>query len=217
MRVVFEPERGQRVPVRLWARSVSPETLRQLQKLASRPYVVDFVAAMADAHLSDGVAVGSVFATEDAIVPGALGADLGCGMSATRVASPLGVPDRRRLEDTLAQLARAIPVGDATHRGRGVSVPDELLTPPLSTGALEHSREALCRKHLGTLGGGNHFLEIDRDADGGLWLLVHSGSRGLGGAIASHHARALAASSSARRMPSSRASRPLRIGFQAYL
>jgi tRNA-splicing ligase RtcB len=60
----------------------------------------------------------------------------------------------------------------------------------LSTRALEHAREALARRHLGTLGGGNHFLELDRDAEGGLWLLVHSGSRGLGAAVAAYHARA---------------------------
>jgi tRNA-splicing ligase RtcB len=65
-----------------------------------------------------------------------------------------------------------------------------LLASPLSTGTLEHAREALARRHLGTLGGGNHFLELDREADGGLWLLIHSGSRGLGAAIANHHVRA---------------------------
>jgi tRNA-splicing ligase RtcB len=71
-----------------------------------------------------------------------------------------------------------------------VSVPDDLLAPPLSTGALEHARARLGPKHLGTLGGGNHFIELDRDGGGDLWLLVHSGSRGLGSAIAAHHLRA---------------------------
>lgn len=69
-------------------------------------------------------------------------------------------------------------------------MPDALLETPLSTSALEHTRAALTSRHLGTLGGGNHFVELDRDAEGDLWLLVHSGSRGLGGAIATHHARA---------------------------
>jgi tRNA-splicing ligase RtcB len=69
-------------------------------------------------------------------------------------------------------------------------VPDDLLATALSTGSLEHSRAMLARRHLGTLGGGNHFLELDRDAEGALWLLIHSGSRGLGAAIARHHARA---------------------------
>jgi tRNA-splicing ligase RtcB (3'-phosphate/5'-hydroxy nucleic acid ligase) len=188
---IFEPARGQRVPVRVWARAPAPETVRQLQRIASQPYVVDHVAAMADAHVSDGVAVGTVFATERTVVPSALGGDLGCGMSATPLSARADV-DRRTLARIVAELSRAIPTGHATHRGAGVTVPDALLATPLSTRALEHSRQALARRHLGTLGGGNHFLELDRDPDGGLWLLVHSGSRGLGAAIAAHHARAAA-------------------------
>ncbi len=189
-RVIFEPERGQRVPVRVWARRIAEDTVRQLQRLASQPYVVEFVAGMADAHVSDGVAVGSVFATESTVVPRALGGDLGCGMSARRIAVNVRGMDRRFVEATVRNLARAIPTGEATHRGRGVDVPRGLFGAPLSTGALEHAREALAPRHLGTLGGGNHFLELDRDAEGGLWLLVHSGSRGLGAAVAHHHARA---------------------------
>ncbi len=188
-RVIFDPQHGQRVPVRLWARSTSPETIRQLQRLASQPYVVEFVAGMADAHVSEGVAVGSVFATEGTVVPRALGGDLGCGMSAVRVAADAQGLDRRMLEALVRALERTIPVGEATHRGGGVPVPEHLLSSALSTRTLEHTREALAPRHLGTLGGGNHFLELDRDAEGGLWLLVHSGSRGLGGAVATHHAR----------------------------
>jgi tRNA-splicing ligase RtcB len=189
-RVIFEPGRGQRVPIRIWARAISVETVRQLQRLASQPYVVEFVAAMADAHLAAEVAVGSVFATEHTVVPGALGGDLGCGMSAIRIDIAAASLDRRRLEGLVRQLGRAIPTGDATHRGRGVAVSDALLQPDLSTRALERTREALACRHLGTLGGGNHFLEFDRDAGGSLWMLVHSGSRGLGAAVAAHHAKA---------------------------
>lgn len=192
-RVIFEPERGQRVPIRLWARHAAPETIRQLQRLASQDYVVAFVAAMADAHVSEGVAVGSVFATEHTLVPAALGGDLGCGMSAVRLDVEATRLDRRTLEVFVDRLGRAIPTGDATHRGSGLAryeMPEGLFETPLSTRSLEHTREALARRHLGTLGGGNHFLELDRDVDGATWLLVHSGSRGLGGAIASHHTRA---------------------------
>jgi tRNA-splicing ligase RtcB len=188
-RVIFEPERGQRVPVRVWARTIDDKTARQLQLVASQPWVVEHVAAMADAHVAEGVAVGTVFATETFVVPKALGGDLGCGMSAVRLDASIDDVDRKLLEQLVADLGRAIPAGDATHRGRGVDVPDALLCDPLSTHALEHTRDALARRHLGTLGGGNHFLEIERDADGALWLLVHSGSRGLGAAIAGHHTR----------------------------
>jgi tRNA-splicing ligase RtcB len=145
---------------------------------------------MADAHVAEGVAVGTVFATESTVVPAALGGDLGCGMAAVRLSVPADAMDRRTLERILESLRKAIPTGDAVHRGRGVPVPDELLAATLSTRSLDHTREAIVGRHLGTLGGGNHFLELERDAEGDAWLLVHSGSRGLGAAIAAHHARA---------------------------
>ncbi|HEY2515843.1 MAG TPA: RtcB family protein [Polyangiaceae bacterium] len=195
-RLVFDADRGQRVPVRVWGRAISEDTIRQFVRLASQPYVVDHVAAMADAHLSEGIAVGTVFATEHAVVPRALGGDLGCGMSAIRLSGVSGEVERRTLQSFVELLGRAVPAGEAIHRGRGVDVPGELLAGPLSTHALEHTREALAPRHLGTLGGGNHFLELDRDPEGDLWLLVHSGSRGLGAAVAAHHARAAGASTS---------------------
>ena len=74
--------------------------------------------------------------------------------------------------------------------GKATAVPEALLAAPLSTKSLEHVRERLARRHLGTLGGGNHFVELDRDVSGGVWLLVHSGSRGLGSAVADHHLKA---------------------------
>lgn len=187
MRVVH-PARG--VPIHLWGRDVPRGALAQLEQLAAQPWVVEHVAAMPDLHVANGVAVGSVFATEDTVVPAALGGDLGCGMSAVRFDFPAARLSEADLRRVLGALAKAIPVGDDVHRGRGVEVPAELLSTPLSTSALEHARERLAPRHLGTLGGGNHFLELDRDGGGDLWLLVHSGSRGLGAAVAAHHLRA---------------------------
>ncbi|MDF2694597.1 MAG: ligase [Labilithrix sp.] len=189
--ILFDPVgRGHRVPVHVWARDPSAETIAQLERIASRPYVVHRVAAMADAHVAEGVAVGTVFATEHTIVPRALGGDLGCGVSAIQLSLPASALDRATLDRVVSAFVRAIPAGDGVHRGRGLAVPDELFEPELSTRALERTRDALAAKHLGTLGGGNHFLELDRDADDNAWLLVHSGSRGLGAAVASHHVRA---------------------------
>lgn len=186
----IEPARGQRVPVHVWAPDADPDTLRQLVRIASRPYVVRHVAAMADAHVAHGVAVGTVFATAHTVVPRALGGDLGCGIAATRLSIERHRLDRRVLERIVSALGRAVPAGDAVHRGTGVPVPDSLLAGELSTHALLRARDGLAKRHLATLGGGNHFLEIDRDAGGDVWLLVHSGSRGLGAAIAAHHVRA---------------------------
>src|SRR5512132_1338166 len=181
------------VPLLAWARTVPGAALKQLQQLAAQPYVVEHVAVMPDVHLAAGVSVGTVFATEHTVVPGALGGDLGCGVSAHRFAFPAASLGRADLERLLASLARRVPVGDAVHRGAGLPLPPELQAASLSTHRLQKDWERLAPRHLATLGGGNHFLELDRDAGGDLWLLIHSGSRGVGGAIASHHLRVAAA------------------------
>ena len=178
---MIEVERG--IPIWVWGRTVAAEAQAQLERLARQPYVVGHVAAMPDLHVASGVAVGSVFATERFVVPSALGGDLGCGVSAVHFAAQArGLDLERILDDWSAR----IPVGDAVHR-RSQRLACEA---PLSTQALEHQRERLAPRHLGTLGGGNHFVELDRDSAGELWLLVHSGSRGLGAAIGAHHSKA---------------------------
>lgn len=174
------------IPIRTWGRVIPPGAREQIELIASQPYVVEHVAAMPDLHVAHGVAVGTVFATLDTVVPSALGGDLGCGMSAVRFDFPAAQLSTSALRDWLTAVTREIPVGDATHRGKGVPFHDET---PLSTNALKHERTRLAPRHLGTLGGGNHFIELDRDGGGDLWLLVHSGSRGLGAAVASHHLR----------------------------
>ena len=177
------------VPIFAWARAVLAGAVKQLQHIASQPYVVEHVAAMPDVHMAEGVAVGTVFATERHIVPGALGGDLGCGVSAVRFDFPASALDRTELTRILTTFSRAVPVGDAVHRGPGLPLPPELEAARLSTHRLQREWERLAPRHLGTLGGGNHFLELDRDAGGHLWLLLHTGSRGVGAAIAGHHVR----------------------------
>lgn len=173
------------VPIHLWGRNTPPGALAQLQRLAAQPWAVAHVAGMPDLHEAHGVAVGSVFATERTVVPAALGGDLGCGMSATRFPFPAAALSRAELQGIMGRLSAVIPVGDAVHRGRsagefGIS---------LATRALERACQRLAPRHLGTVGGGNHFVELDRDGGGDLWLLIHSGSRGVGGAVAAHHLR----------------------------
>lgn len=190
IRTIYDPSRGQRVPVHVWSSELKADTERQLVRIASQPWVVSHVAAMADAHVAEGVSVGTVFATENAVIPAALGGDLGCGMRAARFAYPASSLDRKTLERIVAAFGRSIPAGEDTQRGRGAEVPEVLMREGLSTRALDHARESLARRHLATLGGGNHFLELDRDEVGDLWAIVHTGSRGLGAVIAKHHREA---------------------------
>lgn len=194
MQVLFDPTEPGRVPIKVWARDLPDGARRQLEHIASQPWVRSHVAAMPDVHVSEGVSVGTVFATDDVIVPAVLGTDLGCGMSAQRFTLPASSLDRTDLARVLSSLAKAVPVGNSLHRGVGASLPDSLSAHALSTHALCRARDAIGRRHLGTLGGGNHFIELDRSPDDGLWVLLHSGSRGVGAAVAQHHlgvARAL--------------------------
>lgn len=172
------------VPVLAWSRALTRDTQRQLERLALQPWVRHHVAAMPDAHVAEGVAVGTVFATDDVIVPGALGGDLGCGVAAVRFPVDASSMPRGALERILLRWGERIPVGDERHRRAEAGPP---LPGELSTRDLEHTRRRLEPCDLGTLGGGNHFVELDRAHDGTTWLLVHSGSRGLGAAIGRHH------------------------------
>ncbi|MFO0556576.1 MAG: RtcB family protein [Polyangiales bacterium] len=177
-------------PIYLWSTVASDECLAQLRAIASQPYIVGAVAAMSDAHLSSsGVAVGTVFATAHELVPDALGDDLACGVRVARLSRSASALDRARCERLLRRFREAIPT--ESRRARSLTERDDSMSEAvLSTRELTRRWPQLVDRHLGTLGGGNHFIELDRDADDGLWLLVHSGSRGVGGAIAEHHQRA---------------------------
>ncbi len=179
-----------RIPILLWGRTTPEGAVAQLELVASQPYVLGHVAAMPDLHVAHGVAVGTVFATDGVVVPSALGGDLGCGVTAVRFDLAARAVSNHDLERILGGWIARIPVGEAVHRGRRAGLPGALMSVPLSTGSLEHARERLARRHLGTLGGGNHFVELDRDMSGAVWLLVHSGSRGMGAAVAAHHVKA---------------------------
>ncbi|MCU0869178.1 MAG: RtcB family protein [Burkholderiales bacterium] len=187
------------VPVRRWTRGVPVETgaLDQLANTAKLPIVGPYVAAMPDVHVGIGATVGSVVPTRGAIIPAAVGVDIGCGMIASR--TTLVATD---LPDTLRPLRnaieRAVPHGFAKRgrdRGRWERSPPAAADTAWST--LADDFAALCathptlartnhRMHLGTLGSGNHFIELCLDEADRVWVMLHSGSRGVGNAIGQH-------------------------------
>lgn len=181
--------KGQRVDIHLWTRAqeVEASAMAQLRNIAALPWVFHHVAAMPDVHYGMGATVGSVVAMKDAVAPAAVGVDIGCGMAAIRTnlrASEL--PDSlKALRD---DLEAAIPVGFEAHREPLQEAEVwplwkefERLTPKVQ-GLL---RRARCQ--LGTLGGGNHFLELCLDTEQGVWLMLHSGSRNIGKELAEIH------------------------------
>jgi len=188
------------VPIKMWTKGVpvEDEARKQLENAARLPVVFKHVAAMPDVHLGIGATVGSVIPTIKAIIPAAVGVDIGCGMMAaqTKLLAE-ALPDN--LGPLRSAIEQAVPHGSVPrHRGRD---PGSWENPPVSVdqvwATLAEEFHLLCelhprlantnnRKHLGTLGSGNHFIEICLDEAGFVWFMLHSGSRGVGNAIGTH-------------------------------
>lgn len=165
-----------------------PELQRSLARLAATEDVVR-IAVMPDAHVADGVCVGTVTATHHTLLLEAAGSDLGCGMLALPIdGTAAALADRTVALRLLRRLQSAVP-GLRRPGASREDLPDALWTDSLSAPQLAKFRERDGVHEFGTLGRGNHFVEIQRDEDDGLWLLVHSGSRAMGPAIMQHHAR----------------------------
>jgi tRNA-splicing ligase RtcB len=188
--------KGDRVPIKLWAspHEVDSNAIKQLKGIASLPWVAHHVAVMPDVHLGRGATVGSVIALRGAVAPAAVGVDIGCGMSAVK--SDLRadqLPDSlRRLR---LDLEAAIPVGGA-HYSEPVwsEAGPELAERAAALFARFHDLDARTHRfqqraalQLGTLGGGNHFIEVCLDTEGFVWLMLHSGSRNIGAELAERH------------------------------
>lgn len=172
------------VPVKIWTDQLEPSAEQQLTALGSCPFVFHHVAAMPDVHYGIGATIGSVFATQNAILPTAVGVDIGCGV----LAQPFSVRavdlSASFLRDLHEITKRDIPTGFGAHPG-----PQQWdgFDTGRYTDAVAHIVRDKAPHQLGSLGGGNHFLELCKDEDGMVWLLLHSGSRGAGNQIAQHH------------------------------
>jgi tRNA-splicing ligase RtcB (3'-phosphate/5'-hydroxy nucleic acid ligase) len=183
------------VPLKMWTRGVPVEDAakRQLANAARLPIVFKHIAAMPDVHLGIGATVGSVIPTLRAIIPAAVGVDIGCGMMACKTTlAAEDLPDN--LGPLRAAIERAVPHG----RAPGARDPGAWQKTPgavdTAWAQLEPQFTELCRdypklaktnhhNHLGTLGSGNHFIEVCLDEQGAVWFMLHSGSRGVGNAI----------------------------------
>jgi len=188
---------SEKVPIKLWLDDIEEGALGQAKNLANLPFVFKHVAIMPDAHFGYGMPIGGVMATEDVIVPNAVGVDIGCGMCALRT-SLTGL-STDKLKEILAGIRHCIPLGFKHHRhaqdkSRMPKVPAGKSIDDLPVVSREY-RNALTQ--IGTLGGGNHFIEIQKGSDGYIWIMVHSGSRNLGYQVANFYNR-LAADFNAR-------------------
>ena len=179
------------VPVKVYTGEMEPAARAQLVNISRLPIVHHHVAAMPDVHLGIGATVGSVIPTRRAIIPAAVGVDIGCGMMAARLSLTANELDEQSLKKTFGQISRDVPVGfdqhrdarDAAKRFRKSLTRVMEKHPGIGKRVGKNSHWA---QQLGTLGGGNHFIEVCLDESSRVWVMLHSGSRGIGNAIGSY-------------------------------
>lgn len=171
-------------PIKLWLDDLEPGALAQAKNLANLPFAFKHIPLMPDSHQGYGMPIGSILATKDVVVPNAVGVDIGCGMCALR--TNLTEISTSELKATLKEARERIPLGMNWHD----EAQDESWMPAgweeLELVSRGYSRAL---KQVGTLGGGNHFVEIQRGDDGFIWIMIHSGSRNLGYKVAGYYNR----------------------------
>lgn len=174
-------------PIKLWLPDIDDDTLQQARNLANFPGIHHHIAIMPDAHVGYGMPIGGVAATEGLVIPNAVGVDIGCGVCT--VQTTLKDVDRSELKKIMGAIRREIPLGFKHHKTP--QPPECMPKPPKGTSLRDlpvvSSEYKSGRCQIGTLGGGNHFIELQRDEENYIWMMIHSGSRNIGYKVASHY------------------------------
>ena len=174
-------------PVKIWTDDVEESAMQQIENLCTLPFLFHHLAIMPDVHAGMGMPIGGVLACVDAVIPNAVGVDIGCGMCAVKT--------NWRVDDISADVLRKqimrgirerIPLGMDHHKERQ----DESYLPQghdIDKLTVVKAQYISAQRQVGTLGGGNHFIELQRDEQGMLWIMIHSGSRNLGKQVGDHY------------------------------
>lgn len=180
------------VPVKIYTEEIEASALEQLINIANLPFIHSHIAAMPDVHMGIGATVGSVIPTKGAIIPAAVGVDIGCGMNALRLSlKAKDLPDN--LRHIRSAIEENVPVGFEKHKGKpqaqnstiknlntGI---ENIITKHPKVGKMLKKPFETWTQQLGTLGSGNHFIEVCLDENQDVWIMLHSGSRGIGNTI----------------------------------
>jgi len=176
----------EKIPIKMWLDDAEEGALQQAQNLANLPFAFSHICLMPDTHHGYGMPIGGVMAAKDVIVPNAVGVDIGCGMCAVKTNIEVKNLERTYLTKIMSGVRELIPLGFNRHKERqseslmpqGYNIDELVIVKQEYNAAL---------KQLGTLGGGNHFIELQSSADGFLWIMVHSGSRNFGLKVAEYY------------------------------
>jgi tRNA-splicing ligase RtcB len=176
----------ERIPIKLWLDEIEENTLQQAKNLANLPFAFRNICLMPDAHSGFGMPIGGVMAADNVIVPNAVGVDIGCGMCAVKTDIELTPEVQQELKNILGDIRKRVPVGSSHHK----KAQDENLMPQgydIDDMKVVRTEYSSALKQIGTLGGGNHFIEIQKDKDNYIWIMIHSGSRNIGKKVADHY------------------------------
>lgn len=177
---------GTKVPIKLWIDEIEDTALQQAKNVASLPFAYSHIALMPDAHEGFGMPIGAVLAAKNAIVPNAVGVDIGCGMCAVKSNLKKTNLSKTDLLKILEDIRKKIPLGFNHHK----SAQDSSLMPKnydLDKLEIVKQEYKSALKQIGTLGGGNHFIEIQYDTSDYIWIMIHSGSRNIGLKVAEYY------------------------------
>ena len=168
----------EKVPIKSWCHNPEEGVLIQARNLANLPFLAGPVTLMPDTHQGYGMPIGGVIATTGVVIPNAVGVDIGCGMHAVK--TNLTKISVNKIKEIMSKIRETIPLG-FNHRKDPLPIPD-LTEETMLTILMQEYDSA--KKQVGTLGGGNHFIEVQKGSDGFIWYMVHSGSRNLGKKVA---------------------------------
>ncbi|MCX8007188.1 MAG: RtcB family protein, partial [Coriobacteriia bacterium] len=175
---------GERIPILVWGEMPDEGTLAQTRNIANLPFAHHHVALMPDAHVGFGMPIGGVFGSVGHVVPHAVGLDIGCGVRAFKT-SLRRDEIRSVLDEVLSAIMREVPQGFDWHResqAHRTDVFDDVPDSPVL-----RTEKGRAERQVGTLGGGNHFIELQQDEDGFVWVMIHCGSRNVGKQVAEHY------------------------------
>lgn len=194
MKQIISPARI--LTIKSWCEDLEEDTLKQAENIAGLPFAFHHISIMPDSHFGYGMPIGAVLATKGAIIPNAVGVDIGCGVASYRTNIKYSSISHRFLKDVMSVIRERVPVGFSSHKE-----PKELTMPLRHEPEVPFSRINLpglsinkiiekASYQAGTLGGGNHFIELQKDEDGFIWIMVHTGSRNVGYTIANYFNKA---------------------------
>ena len=174
-------------PVKIWTNNVEESAMSQIVNLTTLPFLFHHLAIMPDVHAGMGMPIGGVLACKDAVIPNAVGVDIGCGMCAVKTSWKVGdIPTEVLRKEIMRGIRKRIPLGMDHHK----EAQDERYLPQdhdIDSTEIVKRRQNAILHEVGTLGGGNHFIELQKDENDSLWIMIHSGSRNLGKLVGDHY------------------------------